>query len=251
LCWIFIGNCSVAAAQGGDAPASAATQLPAQAAQATDPPRQQKDFADLQHYARANQALLSSRATQPRVVFMGDSITESWASVDADFFSASGYVDRGISGQTTPQMLLRFRQDVIALQAVVVHIMGGTNDIAGNTGPMELSETEANIASMVDLARANGIRVVLASVPPAAEFPWRPGQAPGPKIAALNEWLKHYAKAQRLVYADYYAALNDGKLGMKKDFSTDGVHPTLEGYRVMDPITSRAVQAALAQRPPP
>jgi len=208
--------------------------------QATAPP---PDFANLAHYAAANAALPAPGAER-RVVFMGDSITEAWATVDPEFFSAPGFINRGISGQTTPQMLLRFRQDVIALKPAVVHILAGTNDIAGNTGPMELSDTETNIASMIDLARAHGIRVVLGSTLPAADFPWRPGLNPGPKIVALDAWLKRYAAKQRITYVDYYAALNDGALGMRSEFARDGVHPTLEGYRAMDPLAEAAIRAA-------
>jgi lysophospholipase L1-like esterase len=141
-------------------------------------------------------------------------------------------------------MLVRFRQDVIALEPAVVHILAGTNDIAGNTGPMELSTTEANIASMVDLARAHGIRVVLASTLPAADFPWRPGLEPGPKIVALNAWLEHYAQKARITYVNYYSALTDGALGIRSALAIDGVHPSLEGYRVMDPLAEAAIREA-------
>jgi lysophospholipase L1-like esterase len=201
------------------------------------------DFADLAHYSAANAALPAPGPVR-RVVFMGDSITESWATVNPEFFKHPGFIDRGISGQTTPQMLVRFRQDVIALEPAVVHILAGTNDIAGNTGPMELSTTEANIASMVDLARAHGIRVVLASTLPAADFPWRPGLEPGPKIVALNAWLAHYAQKARITYVDYYSALSDGALGIRGSLATDGVHPSLEGYRVMEPLAEAAIREA-------
>jgi lysophospholipase L1-like esterase len=174
---------------------------------------------------------------------MGDSITDFWATVDPKFFARADFIDRGISGQTTMQMLLRFRQDVIALKPAVVHIMGGTNDIAGNTGPMELPAIEANIASMVDLARANDIQVVIGSVLPATHFSWRPGIDPGPKIVAFNKWLKSYSQARRLTYVDYYSALTDGALGMKPGFTSDGVHPSLPGYLIMDPLANAAIRA--------
>jgi len=215
-----------------------------QAAQKAAQERLLTDFADLAHYAQANAALLSPGPAEPRVVFLGDSITEFWATIDPEFFASPGYVDRGISGQTTPQMLLRFHEDVIALKPAVVHIMAGTNDIAGNTGPMDLAATEANIASMVDLARANGIQVVLGSVLPAADFWWHPGLNPGPKIAALNTWLKSYANTKRLVYVDYYSALTDGALGIRTDLAPDGVHPSRDGYRVMDPLAVAGIRAA-------
>jgi acyl-CoA thioesterase I len=206
-----------------------------------------RDLADFAHYASLDAALPPPGPRQRRVVFMGDSITEFWASLDARFFSGPDFVDRGISGQTTPQILLRFRQDVIALKPAVVHILAGTNDIAGNTGPMDLPATEANIASMVDLARANGIQVVIGSVLPAAEFPWKPGLNPGPKIVALNQWLKNYSAARHLIYVDYYSALTDGALGMRADLTQDGVHPTQAGYRIMNPLAKAAIHAALSR----
>jgi lysophospholipase L1-like esterase len=205
------------------------------------------DLADFARYAPLDATLAPSGPQERRVVFMGDSITEFWATLDAQFFSRSDFIDRGISGQTTPQMLLRFRQDVISLKPTVVHILAGTNDIAGNTGPMDLPATEANIASMVDLARANDIQVVIGSVLPAAEFPWKPGLNPGPKIVALNQWLKSYSAARHLVYVDYYSALTDGALGMRSELTHDGVHPTRAGYRVMQPLAEAAIRAALSR----
>jgi lysophospholipase L1-like esterase len=202
------------------------------------------DLAGLRRYVAADAALPSPGSNERRVVFMGDSISDFWPTVDPDFFARAEFVDRGISGQTTLQMLLRFRQDVIALKPTVVHIMAGTNDIAGNTGPMDLSGIESNIASMVDLAQANGIQVVIGSVLPAAKFPWRPELDPGPKIILLNRWLKSYSAAMHLIYVDYYAALTDGALGMRSDVSADGVHPTLAGYRLMDPLALTAIRAA-------
>jgi lysophospholipase L1-like esterase len=202
------------------------------------------DLASFTRYSAANTTLPPPHRGERRVVFMGDSITESWATVDPKFFARAEFIDRGISGQTTPQMLLRFRQDVVALKPAVVHIMAGTNDIAGNTGPMDLPTTEANIASMVDLARANGIQVVIGSVLPAKDFSWHRGIDPGPKIVALNKWLKAYAHARHLIYVDYYTALNDGALGMRSDLTPDGVHPSLPGYLIMDPLADAAIRAA-------
>jgi lysophospholipase L1-like esterase len=202
------------------------------------------ELADFAHYGRANMTLPPPNPGERRVVFMGDSITEAWATVDPKFFDRTEFIDRGISGQTTPQMLLRFRQDVIELKPAVVHIMAGTNDVAGNTGPMELPETEANIASMVDLALANGIQVVIGSVLPAKDFGWRPGMNPGPKIGALNEWLKSYSHARHIIYVDYYTALSDGALGMRHDLTPDGVHPSLAGYLLMDPLADAAIRTA-------
>jgi lysophospholipase L1-like esterase len=203
------------------------------------------DWADLGHYRAENAALPPPDVAVPRVVFMGDSITEFWKVRDPAFFAHPGYVDRGISGQTTPQMLVRFRADVIALRPTVVHIMGGTNDVAGNTGPESLETIENNLISMVDLARADHIRVILASVPPAADFWWKRGQQPAPRIAALNAWMQAYADREHLVYADYYAALNDGAGGMRADYSKDGVHPNPAGYAVMDALANAAIRQAL------
>jgi lysophospholipase L1-like esterase len=203
------------------------------------------DWADLGHYQAENAALPPPDAAVPRVVFMGDSITEFWKVRDPTFFAHPGYLDRGISGQTTPQMLVRFRADVIALKPKVVHIMGGTNDIAGNTGPESLETIENNLTSMVELAKANHIHVVLASVPPAADFWWKRGQQPALRIAALNAWIKAFAEQEHLVYADYYIGLNDGAGGMKADYSKDGVHPNLAGYAVMDALADAAIHKAL------
>jgi lysophospholipase L1-like esterase len=202
----------------------------------------------LARYGSANAALPPPGPEERRVVFMGDSITEFWATVDPKFFTRADFIDRGISRQTTAQILLRFRQDVIALRPAVVHIMAGTNDIAGNTGPMELPAIEANIASMVDIAQANGIQVVIGSVLPATDFSWRPGLNPGPKIVALNKWLKSYSEAKHLSYVDYYAALTDGALGIRSDLTPDGVHPSQEGYRVMDHLADTAIRAAQRRR---
>jgi lysophospholipase L1-like esterase len=204
-----------------------------------------QDLAGFAHYAPQNARLPPPGPQERRVIFMGDSITEFWATLDTQFFSRADFIDRGISGQTTPQMLLRFRQDVISLKPTVVHILAGTNDIAGNTGPMDLPAIEANIASMVDLARAHDIQVVIGSVLPALEYPWKLGQNPGPKIVALNQWLKSYATARHLAYVDYYSAMTDGALGMRSELTHDGVHPSLAGYRVMQPLADAAIGAAL------
>jgi acyl-CoA thioesterase-1 len=235
-----------AAAPEASAPASPpaaplVTQVPEQNVRS----RSAVEFADLAHYAHANAALPPRNRREPRVVFIGDSITEFWAATDPGYFAQAGRIDRGISGQTTPQMLLRFRQDVIALEPAVVHILAGTNDIAANAGPMELADTEANIASMVDLALAHGIRVVVGSVLPATDFWWYRGLNPGPRIVALNAWLKAYARSRRLVYVDYYAAMTDGALGIQPALAPDGVHPSAQGYRVMAPLADAGIAAAL------
>jgi lysophospholipase L1-like esterase len=212
--------------------------------------RLNRDWPFLGRYQQANAALVPTPG-QPRIVFMGDSITEGWVDKGADFF-VPGRIGRGIGGQTTPQMLVRFRQDVIALKPDVVQIMAGTNDIAANTGPMTPEQTQGNIRSMVELAQANGIRVILASIPPADQFPWKPGAAPADKIVAMNTWLRGYAARSGCVYADYWTALKapDG-LGMRDGFSSDHVHPTAAGYAAMAPVAERAIKAALALPTPP
>lgn len=205
-----------------------------------------RDFGKLCQYRAQNAALITS-GDIPRVVFMGDSITEFWGKQDPDFFT-HGYVDRGISGQTTSQMLLRFRQDVIDLHPQAVHILAGTNDVAGNTGPVTLEQVEGNIASMAELAHAQGIRVILGSIPPAARFPWRPGVQPVDPIRTLNAWIKAYAARHGHTYVDYYGALADAQGGMKPGLADDGVHPTKRGYAVMEPLTRAAVQAVLPSK---
>ncbi len=189
---------------------------------------------------QAENAALKAR---PTVVFMGDSITENWSELDPALFTG-GVIDRGIRGQTTPQMVLRFRQDVVALRPKVVHIMAGTNDIAGNTGPESPAQFQDNIRTMVDLARASGIKVVLGAIPPARRFTWVATLQPAPRIVQLNRWLKSYAAANRLGFADYHAALASPDDGMKPDTSADGVHPNAEGYRLMRPVALRALAAA-------
>ncbi len=199
-----------------------------------------RDFGQLCRYAAANAAL----KTRPRVVFMGDSITDNWINADPSMFE-DGRVDRGISGQTTPQMLVRFRQDVLALRPAAVHIMAGTNDIAGNTGAANMETVQGNIASMAQLARANGIKVILASVPPAAAFPWAKDKRPVPQIAAMNRWLRDYARANGHTYVDYHAALATPDGAMKPGLATDGVHPTPAGYAVMRPLALAAITKTL------
>jgi len=204
-----------------------------------------RDFGQLCRYAAQNRELLASR--QPaRVVFMGDSITDNWMNLGRGFW-AEGRVDRGISGQTTPQMLLRFRQDVLALRPKAVHIMAGTNDVAGNTGAATVETVEGNIQTMAELARAHGIKVILASVPPAAAFPWSPGKQPTPQIRALNAWLRGYAKANGFTYVNYYDALATAEGAMKPGYSSDGVHPTAQGYAVMAPLALAAIARTLGK----
>jgi len=208
--------------------------------------RLRTDWASLRRYRDENARLGPPSAGEQRVVFMGNSITEQWERLDSGFFAGRLYVDRGISGQTTPQMLVRFRQDVIDLRPSVVVLLGGVNDIAENTGPTTLEAIVGNIASMAELARANGITVVLCSVLPAFDFSWRHGLEPGPKIAALNAMIRQYADAHHIVFVDFYPALVDGHGGLKAAFTIDGVHPNLAGYRAMEPIAQSGIQTALA-----
>lgn len=204
------------------------------------------DFGWTCRYRADNDALIRS-GSPVDIVFMGDSITEGWPKGDPTLLS-QGRIDRGISGQTTPQMLVRFRQDVIALHPRIVHIMAGTNDIAGNTGPMTVADSFRNIRAMAEIARSNGIKVVIASVLPASHFPWRPEKRPAMAIAELNLKLRDYAKARGFVYADYYSAMAGPDGGLPPELADDGVHPTARGYAVMRPITELAVVQAAGKR---
>jgi lysophospholipase L1-like esterase len=201
-----------------------------------------RDFADLCRYKADNAALL--KVAHPTTVFMGDSITEGWGAGDPSLFSAS-VVDRGIGGQTSQQMLARFYQDVVALHPRVVHIMAGTNDLAGNTGPNSPEDFKNNIRAMVDLARSNHIQVILASIPPAEHFPWRSDIHPTEQIRRLNAWLKEYSDQHKLVYADYYSALTTPSGAFRPELSNDGVHPNTDGYATMRPIADAALKKAM------
>jgi lysophospholipase L1-like esterase len=213
-------------------------------------PKPNTDWAKLDRYAEANQQLAAPVAGTPRVVLLGNSITDAWPTADPTFFAGKPYeyIGRGISGQTSPQMLVRFRQDVLELRPAVVAILAGTNDVAENTGPYNQHATLNNIMSMAELARANGVRVVLCSVLPAADFGWRKGLTPGPKIVALNEQIKAYARQQHFVYLDYHKAMADERQGLPVAYATDGVHPTLAGYQVMEPLLQKATAEALKQK---
>ena len=204
-----------------------------------------QDWPNLNRYQNENTILKPVEAGQKRIVFMGDSITEFWSTVNPEYFSGKPYVNRGISGQTTPQMLLRFRADVIALQPTAVVILAGINDIAGNTGPMTIEMIRDNIFSMIELAKANHIKVILCSVLPAYDFPWKPNQEPIAKIKALNEILQNYAVANNIVYVDYYSAMVDERKALKADYSNDGVHPNKTGYQVMAPLADKAIALTL------
>ena len=205
--------------------------------------RLHSDWAWMGRYREANAALKAS-GKRVDVVFLGDSITQGWYDKVPAYFR-EGLVGRGIGGQTSPQMLVRFRQDVIDLHPRAVHIMMGTNDIAGNTGPMSPEETEANVQTLSELARAHHIQVILASIPPAASFPWKPGLETVSKIRVLNAWVRAYAARTGAIYADYTAVLDDGDGGMKPGLAVDGVHPTPEGYALMAPVADKAIAKAL------
>ena len=198
------------------------------------------DWPDLCHYRADNERRRAGPASARRIVFMGDSITEIWGIDDPAFFS-DDIVNRGISGQTTPQMLLRFQADVVALKPVAVHIMAGTNDIAGNTGPTGAEDYKNNIKAMVALAKAGGIKVILASIPPAGRFAWKPTIKPVPQIAELNAWLASYAKAEKLSFLDYHPALAAPDGALRPDLTFDGVHPNHAGYRAMAPLARQAI----------
>src|SRR5467141_2879144 len=209
------------------------------------------DWPNLARYRDENARVLDPAKNEQRVVFMGDSITDMWVLPRfGGFFPRKPYIDRGISGQTTPRMLIRFRPDVIALQPKVVVILAGTNDLAGNTGPITLEETEGNLASMAELARANGIRVVLSSVLPVSNYGHdRDGnpldmrtKRPPEKILELNAWIKKYAAEKGHVYLDYFPATVDDQGLLKKELSEDGLHPNSAGYAVMAPLVERAIQ---------
>ena len=199
-----------------------------------------QDWAQLGRYRADDLALPAEE--KGRVVFYGDSITDAWVRDGGKFFPGKPYVNRGISGQTTPQMLVRFRQDVVDLHPEAVVILAGTNDIAGNTGPSTQGMIEANFKGMVEIARANGIRVILASVLPAAKYPWRPEiEGVAEKIEALNVWLKGYCAQEKLTYLDYWTAMAGPDGGMKPGISIDGVHPNAQGYAIMEPLAEAAL----------
>ena len=204
-----------------------------------------QDWPNFKEFQEANARLPQVKQNEKRVVFMGNSITIGWLQTHPDFFKNKPYVNRGISGQTTPQMLVRFRADVVDLDASAVVLLAGTNDIAGNTGPVTLEMILDNIKSITEIAQANDIKVILCSVLPAFDYPWRPGLAPNVKIPKLNKMIKRYAEESGAYYLDYFTALEDGNNGMIKEYTTDGVHLTLEGYQVMEPLVENALQKVL------
>lgn len=204
------------------------------------------DWPNLRRYRNENVQL---KPVKNRVIFYGNSITDAWINVSPDFFKTNpSYLDRGIGGQTTPQMLIRFRQDVIDLHPKVVIILAGINDIAGNTGPSTLDMIENNLASMAQLAKSNNIKVILCSVLPAYTIPWRAGIDPIQKIIDLNKWIKDFTHKNNFIYLDYYSVMADERKGLPAKYSKDGVHPTAEGYAVMEPLAVKAISQALKKR---
>ena len=204
------------------------------------------DWPNLKRFQSANNELGLPAPDEDRVVFMGNSITEGWGYASPEYFEGKAYVNRGISGQTTPQMLIRFRQDVIALQPKVVIILCGTNDIAGNTGPSTIEMIQDNIASMAEIADQNGIVVILSSILPVYDYPWRTGLEPAVKIVSINKWMKSYSGENGFIYLDYFSAVVDDRKGMQKKYAKDEVHPTKEGYTVMEALATQAINRGIA-----
>lgn len=203
-----------------------------------------QDWANLKKYSAENKKIKNVPYKNP-VVFMGNSITEGWVNFSPEFFSENNYIGRGISGQTTPQMLIRFMPDVIDLHPRAVVILAGTNDIAGNTGFSSVKMITDNIKAMAQLAAANNIKVILCSVLPVYEYPWRTGVKPIEKISEINTWIKEYAGENGHVYLDYYSEMVDEKKGLKFDFSEDGVHPNIKGYSIMEALVQNAIAKTL------
>jgi len=206
------------------------------------------DWANLTYYQVANAALAPVSPPANRVVFMGNSITEGWLKTDASFFKGKPYINRGISGQTTPQMLIRFRQDVIDLNPKVCVLLAGTNDIAENTGPTTLEAIFENIVSMAELATIHHIRLVLCSVLPVYDYPWRPGLEPAEKIYNLNQMLASYCRQEHITFVDYHTPMADHQKGLQKIYGEDGVHPNLTGYQFMEPLVEAGIAKALKRK---
>lgn len=206
-----------------------------------------QDWADLGRYREDNARLIESKTYENSVVFIGNSITDSWPSYMPEFFQKNHYIGRGISGQTTPQMLVRFRPDVIALSPAAVVILAGTNDIAENTGRATIEEIFGNICSMVELAAANNIKVVLCAVLPAFDYPWRPGLEPAERIVRLNSLLKDYANKNGHVFLDYHGPMADKKNGLIETYTYDGVHPNDAGYKLMAAMVKEVLSKILKQ----
>ena len=237
------------------------TSLPAHTCSAAELLEQKNQFADwpdLKHYRSANAVLPAPAPGEKRVVFFGSSTTELWGKQPGSvFFPGKPYLNRGVSGQVSPQMLLRFQQDVVNLHPAAFVFLGGSNDIAGNAGPIPLEDTEANIESMAEIAQANGIKVILASQMPTTEYLWNPGIHPAATLLALSAWEKELAAAHGYAYVDYYSALVGPDGNFRPGLSVDGVHPTAKGYEIMAPVIEKVIRQVLAptsyccnERPP-
>jgi len=254
---LLVASATIAAAQPATPTPSPVDPCADITARATRAETRLRDWPALARYREDNTKTTAPARDENRVVFMGDSITDSWDDPKyGGFFPGKPYIDRGISGQTTPQMLIRFRPDVIALQPRIVLILAGTNDIAGNTGPMTVQAIEDNLTSMFELAHANGIRVVFASVLPISDYEKnkdgqqiiRTKQRPPEQITALNAWMKKFAALHGQIYLDYFSAMVDDKGFLKEELSEDGLHPNQKGYDVMAPLAEQAITAALKSR---
>lgn len=204
-----------------------------------------QDWPNLAEFQEVNATIEAPKKGENRVVFMGNSITIGWINARPEFFEGKPWINRGIGGQTTPQMLVRFRQDVIDLRPKVVVVLAGTNDIAGNTGPSTIPMIMDNIKGMAEMAHANGIKVILSSTLPAYDYPWRPGLEPATKIIELNKMIKSYCNKNGHVYLDYFSAMVDERNGLPKKYAEDEVHPTIEGYKVMEPLVEEAIAKIL------
>ena len=257
IVYLVVATAAIASAQPATPTPSPVDPCAALTTRATRAETRLRDWPALDRYREANSTTTPPTKDENRVVFMGDSITDSWDDPRyGGFFPGKPYIDRGISGQTTPQMLIRFRADVIALKPRLVVILAGTNDVAGNTGPTTLQAIEDNLASMFDLAHANGIRVVFASVLPVSDYEKttdgqpivRTKQRPPEQIAALNTWMKKYAAMHGGIYLDYFSAMADDKGFLREELSEDGLHPNQKGYEVMAPLAEQAITAALKSR---
>ncbi|WP_299156018.1 SGNH/GDSL hydrolase family protein [uncultured Christiangramia sp.] len=203
-----------------------------------------QDWANLEKYRESNQEIIDS-SNFPDVIFMGNSITEGWTNLHPEFFEKHNFIGRGIGGQSTPQMLIRFTPDVTDLNPKLVVILAGTNDIAGNTGFSSKKMITDNIKAMVQLAQQNNIKVILSSILPVYDYPWRPGLEPVSKISEINKWMENYAREKEISYLDYFSHLSNLQKGMKKEFADDGVHPTEAGYKIMEPLVLVAIKDAL------
>ena len=204
-----------------------------------------QDWANLSKYREDNAKLALASSSENRIVFMGNSITEDWKTFHPEFFLGKPYINRGISSQTTPQMLLRFRADVINLNPELVIILAGTNDIAGNTGPSSIEMIAHNIISMAELAMINDIKIILCSVLPVYDYTWKPGLNPVGKISALNEIIRDYAQNNGIMYLDYYSSMVDDRKGLTEDYTYDGVHPNKLGYIIMESLLETVIDVTL------